>query len=97
MLQFVSGVNVLTFWLTSYLWDYLTHIFTTVLLLITLAAFQEDGWSSATELSLTGLVVLLFGLAVLPIMYIGSFFFRVPSTGYVYMTLFNICTGELVS
>ena len=50
LLQFVSGVNVLAFWAVSFLWDYMTYIVTILFYIGTLAAFQEDGWSSAEEL-----------------------------------------------
>lgn len=94
LLQFVSGVNVFTFWITSFLWDYLTFMFTVALLICTLVSFQEEGWSTAAELGRTSIILLLFGFAMLPMMYIGSMFFTVPSTGFVRMTLFNICTGK---
>lgn len=94
MLQFVSGVNVLTFWLASFVWDYVTYMVTTVLLIATLAIFQEEGWSSTAELARTGLVLTLFGFGMLPLMYIGSMLFTVPSSGFVRMTLFNILTGN---
>lgn len=94
LLQFVSGVNVLTFWLASFIWDYLTYMVTTVLLIVTMAVFQEEGWSSPAELARTGLVLTLFGFGMLPLMYIGSMLFTVPSTGYVRMILFNIITGK---
>lgn len=50
MLQFVSGVNVLIFWVTAIIWDYFTFILTSIILIATLAVFQEDGWSTFAEL-----------------------------------------------
>ena len=49
-LQFVSGIRVSTFWLTSYLWDIITYIFTVICIIITLVAFQEDGFRTGDEL-----------------------------------------------
>lgn len=93
LLQFVSGVNVFTFWMTSFLWDYFTYFITTILLVATLAAFQEDGWSSPAELGRTLLVFLLFGFAMLPMTFLAAKFFTIPSTGFTRMTMINIFTG----
>ncbi|KAJ8964470.1 hypothetical protein NQ317_016593 [Molorchus minor] len=49
-LQFVSGVKVYVFWVTALLCDMVTYLITVIALLITLAAFQEDGFSTANEI-----------------------------------------------
>lgn len=49
-LQFVSGAKVSSFWLIAFIWDYITFLFTSVCLIITLAAFQEDGFKTGIEL-----------------------------------------------
>lgn len=41
---------MLIFWLTAIIWDYFTFIVTSIILIATLAVFQEDGWSSVDEL-----------------------------------------------
>lgn len=51
-LQFVSGANVFMFWFSSYLFDFIHFAILSVLLIITLAAFQEDGFKTAPELGL---------------------------------------------
>ncbi|RZC40676.1 ATP-binding cassette sub-family A member 3-like, partial [Asbolus verrucosus] len=42
-LQFVSGVKVYIFWIMSFLCDLITFIITILAIIITLAAFQEEG------------------------------------------------------
>lgn len=49
-LQFVSGVKVLVFWLTAALCDMFTYIVTIIAMLITLIAFQEDGFKTAGDI-----------------------------------------------
>lgn len=49
-LQFVSGVKVLVFWLTSALCDMFTYIVTIIAVLATLLAFQEDGFKTAENI-----------------------------------------------
>ncbi|XP_065074349.1 phospholipid-transporting ATPase ABCA3-like [Ochlerotatus camptorhynchus] len=96
LLQFVSGVNAITFWTVSFLWDYLVFILAMILYILTLAAFQEEGWSTPAELSRVVVVMLCFGIAVIPFTYLWSYFFQVPSTGFIKMLIFNIFTGTVI-
>ncbi|EAT39837.1 AAEL008388-PA [Aedes aegypti] len=96
LLQFVSGVNAVTFWTVSFLWDYLVFIVAMILYILTLAAFQEEGWSTPAELSRVVIVMLCFGIAVIPFTYLWSYFFQVPSTGFIKMLIFNIFTGTVI-
>lgn len=56
-------------------------------------AFQEDGWSSLADLSRVLSVLILFGFAMLPMTFIASMFFSVPSIGFVRMMIVYIFTG----
>uniref|UniRef100_A0A182SZB0 ABC-2 type transporter transmembrane domain-containing protein n=1 Tax=Anopheles maculatus TaxID=74869 RepID=A0A182SZB0_9DIPT len=95
LLQFVSGINVFTFWIVSFLWDFFTYIITALIYIATLAAFQEDGWSTFEELGRVFLVLLVFGIAFLPVTYLFSFWFEVPATGFVKMMIVNIFSGTI--
>lgn len=92
-LQFVSGVNVFMFWLSSYLFDFIHFAILSIFLVVTLAAFQEDGFSTAIELGRVFSVLIMFGLAMLPLIYLASFCFEIPSSGYTKMTFISIFTG----
>lgn len=93
LLQMVSGAHVYAYWLTAFIWDYLTYLLTIVVLIAIFAAFQETGWSSPTELGRILLVLVIFGWAVLPTTYIFSMLFTVPASGYTRMTMFYVFTG----
>ncbi|KAF5277493.1 hypothetical protein FQR65_LT03830 [Abscondita terminalis] len=92
-MQYVSGVSVLPFWIASFICDILTFIFTSSLILYTLLVFHEDGFSSFAELGRIFFVLLLLGYSVLPSMYIASYFFDIPSTGFTRISLMNIFSG----
>ncbi|KAF5277495.1 hypothetical protein FQR65_LT03832 [Abscondita terminalis] len=92
-LQFVSGVRVLAFWIPSYICDLITFTFTSFCIVFTLLVFQEEGFTSISEIGRTLSVLLYFGFAMLPMMYLASYLFDIPSTGYTRMTLVNIFTG----
>lgn len=94
LLQFVSGVNVSAFWLPSFLFDYATFILNCIVMILTLAAYQEDGWSSFDELMPAFISLIIFGFSMLPITFLSSHLFSVPSTGFVRMTVAYALTGE---
>ncbi|CAG9761787.1 unnamed protein product [Ceutorhynchus assimilis] len=92
-LQFVSGVKVVVFWLTTFFWDFVTYIITVVALLIALVCFQENGFKTFSDLGRLLLILIYFGWSMFPMIYISGFLFDIPSTGYTRMTLFSIFTG----
>uniref|UniRef100_A0A182K217 ABC transporter domain-containing protein n=1 Tax=Anopheles christyi TaxID=43041 RepID=A0A182K217_9DIPT len=96
LLQFVSGVNAVTFWGVSFLWDFGVYCVAMALYIATLAAFGEEGWSTPQELGRVAFVFVFFGLAIIPFTYLGAYCFEVPSTGFIKMLIFNIFTGTVM-
>ena len=94
-LQFLSGVSVFTFWLTAFIWDYLTFIFTILCILATFVIRPEHGWSTTEELSRVLSVLLSYGVAMLPITYILSRFFVMPASGFTSLTIIYVVTGKI--
>lgn len=93
LLQFVSGVNKVIFWMTSFVIDYLQFLLITLLLLGVLAAYQKDGFSTVPELGRNFILLVAFGFGALPFTYILSFLFQVPSTGLVRLSIAYIVSG----
>ncbi|KAI4457978.1 atp-binding cassette transporter subfamily a abca [Holotrichia oblita] len=50
--QFVSGAKVSAYWLANMLWDFTTFLLTIICTIITLVCFQEDGFSTASDLGI---------------------------------------------
>ncbi|XP_062542051.1 phospholipid-transporting ATPase ABCA3-like [Armigeres subalbatus] len=96
LLQYVSGTNIALYWGVAFVWDYLMYLVTCLLYIATLAIFQEEGWSSFTELGRVFLLLMLFGVAFLPTTYLSSFIFTVPATGFVIVMLINIASGAIL-
>lgn len=63
-------------------------------MVITIGIFREDGFSTAPELGRTAVIFLLFGYGALPMTFIASLIFNVPSSGFTRMTTINIFTGK---
>ncbi|KAL9700794.1 hypothetical protein quinque_004235 [Culex quinquefasciatus] len=96
LLQYVSGTNITLYWVVAFIWDYITFMFTCLIYIAVLAAFQEEGWSSASELGRVFLLLMMFGVGFLPVTYLFSFVFKTPATGFVVLMLFNIATGAIL-
>ena len=94
LLQMISGANKMTFWLTSFAYDFLIYLIITVLLVGVMAAFQNVGWSTFPEVFRVFLILFCFGIAILPLLYLTSYIFNKPATSDSLMFLFNILFGE---
>lgn len=92
-LQYVSGVNFVTFWLANIFWDFVNFLVPCAGILVTFLLFNEDGFISAEQQGRFMLVFFLYGWAMLPLMYLLSFCFSIPATGFTRATMFNIFTG----
>ncbi|CAH1794818.1 unnamed protein product [Owenia fusiformis] len=92
-IQFVSGVHSVSFWSATFLWDFLNYLIPVILLLVTFVAFKMDAYTSGTNLGSILLLFVVYGWAMLPMMYLMSFIFDVPSTGFVWITMWNILSG----
>ena len=95
--QFVSGVHSATFWMSTFCWDMINFAVPVILLLITFLGFDVKAYIEGEHLAHVFLLFLLFGWAVLPFMYLLSFIFTVPSTGFVWLSFWNILSGENTS
>lgn len=62
-----------------------------------LAAFGEDGWSSANDLTRIFVMIAAFGFATLPFTYFLARFFSVPTAGLTVLTIFYILNGLVLS
>lgn len=93
LLQFVSGANKTIFWLTSFVIDYFLFLLISLLYIGVLAAYQKEGYSEFAELGRNFILIVLFGVAVLPYTYVASFMFQIPSSGLVRLAIGYIVSG----
>ena len=76
-------------------WDFVNFLVPCAGILITFLCFNEDGFISFQQQGRFVLVFILYGWAMLPLMYLLSFLFSIPATGFTRTTMFNIFTGVL--
>ncbi|XP_004398889.1 PREDICTED: ATP-binding cassette sub-family A member 3-like [Odobenus rosmarus divergens] len=88
-IQFVSGVSVLTYWLSAFLWDL---IYFSILCCLLLGVFQYcrlDAFVADYNFLDTMMIFMLYGWSAVPLMYLGSFLFSSSTAAYIKLTLFN--------
>ena len=59
-----------------------------------LQLFNEEGLREPQQLGIILMILTLFAWAMAPLMYLASFLFTVPSSGFTRMSMLNIFTGE---
>ncbi|XP_031638209.1 ATP-binding cassette sub-family A member 3-like, partial [Contarinia nasturtii] len=87
LLQFVCGVNVYTYWMSSFLFDYILYLLMAVISIVPFLVYEMQNW-----IDITGVIVAVaaFGFSILPIIYVASFLFTSPSAGLNAMAIIPI-------
>lgn len=91
-IQFVSGVDVVSYWLSSYMWDMVNFMLPTIGCLILFLCFNVEEYSHE-RLAYVLILFILYGLAVIPSMYLFSFLFSQAAFAYAFMVIINIASG----
>ncbi|NXU74146.1 ABCA4 protein, partial [Oreotrochilus melanogaster] len=92
-LQFVSGVSPAVYWITNFMWDIVNYALSAGMVVLIFAGFNKKAYTSPTNLPVLVALLLLYGWAVIPMMYPASSFFSVPSTAYVALSCINLFVG----
>ncbi|XP_062556427.1 phospholipid-transporting ATPase ABCA1-like [Armigeres subalbatus] len=93
LLQFVSGVNRFAYWFTGFIWDYFTYCIVCLFIIATIACFQEPGFSTGDEVFRVYAILLFVGLPALPLTYITTLYYTVPSSAFIRLSVAFIVTG----
>uniref|UniRef100_A0A9J8AW70 ATP-binding cassette, sub-family A (ABC1), member 3b n=1 Tax=Cyprinus carpio carpio TaxID=630221 RepID=A0A9J8AW70_CYPCA len=88
--QQVSGVYLSNFWFSALLWDLINFLLPCLLMLV---MFSVEAFVAENHLVDVLLLLLLYGWAVIPLMYLLSFLFSTAATAYTRLTIFNILSG----
>jgi ATP-binding cassette subfamily A (ABC1) protein 3 len=111
-MQFLGGVRVGMFWGSAILFDFLNYLVPALTIVVVFAGFNVEEFSGPTkstteELHLTfdtphvqlgnvTLLLLAYGLAVIPLSYFASFFFTSAAVAYNRLLIFNVLTGTIL-
>ncbi|VDI72583.1 ATP-binding cassette, subfamily A (ABC1), member 1, partial [Mytilus galloprovincialis] len=92
-LQFLSGVGPFMYWTTSFLWDMCIYSIMMALTVALMAAFQDDAYWHRDNLAAVVTLIILFGWATIPQMYMSIKIFKDATTSYMVMFCSNIFIG----
>ncbi|KAM9392247.1 phospholipid-transporting ATPase ABCA3 [Pholidichthys leucotaenia] len=91
--QKVSGVYLSNFWFSALVWDLFNFLLPCLLMLVVFQAFGVEAFVKDNHLVDVLLLLLLYGWAVIPLMYLLSFFFSTAASAYTRLTIFNMISG----
>ncbi|XP_064285301.1 ATP-binding cassette sub-family A member 13 isoform X1 [Passer domesticus] len=95
-LQHITGLGYKTYWLANFCYDMLLYMVPVTLCVGVISAFQLSAFTFRKNLAATVLLLILFGYATLPWMYLASRFFSSSDVAFVsYISLnfvFGLCT-----
>eukprot|EP00118_Oscarella_pearsei_P005154 m.23294 g.23294 ORF g.23294 m.23294 type:complete len:1794 (+) comp28455_c0_seq2:102-5483(+) len=92
-LQFLSGLTPTGYWTATIAWDFCNYLAPAVCLMILFAAFQIKAFTDSFGVII--LLLLLYAWANLPLVYLFSFLFGSPYTGFAIIALMLILTSLL--
>lgn len=96
-LQFVSGVKPYVYWSSNYTWDLINYIVPCMLCILVFLAFNVQSYICTENLPCLIALMLLYGWAVIPLMYPLNYLFKVPSTAFVASSSMNVFVGTITT
>ncbi|XP_034242493.1 phospholipid-transporting ATPase ABCA1-like isoform X2 [Thrips palmi] len=96
-LQLVSGLRPFVYWLQSYTWDLASFAVSEVMVVFIFLAFQSAMYTSGSNLIALILIIFLYGMACIPLLYLLSWLFRVPSLAFVVLSCGNLFIGMVTT
>ncbi|XP_043832232.1 phospholipid-transporting ATPase ABCA3-like [Dromiciops gliroides] len=92
-IQFVSGVYVINFWLSSLIWDLIVFFIPCLLLLGVFRFFDVKAFTQDNHPADALLILMLYGWSIIPLMYLMSFLFVAGATAFIRLIMFNFFSG----
>uniref|UniRef100_A0A5K3G2V6 ABC transporter domain-containing protein n=1 Tax=Mesocestoides corti TaxID=53468 RepID=A0A5K3G2V6_MESCO len=89
-MQFLSGHSRLIYWSMSYVWDFISFLIPIAFIIIIFVIFDEQAYIGKGQIGAFIVLLVVYGLAITPLMYCLVFIFRVPSLAFVSFLALNI-------
>ncbi|XP_023369627.1 ATP-binding cassette sub-family A member 17-like [Otolemur garnettii] len=100
-IQLVSGVYVATYWLSALLWDLISFLISSLLLVMVFSYYNEEAFTRNGNMLAVILMLMLYGSAIIPCIYLVSFSFENAANACVklviMLTFLSICPFVLIS
>ncbi|KRZ43378.1 Retinal-specific ATP-binding cassette transporter, partial [Trichinella pseudospiralis] len=97
-LQFISGMRPWVYWFVNFAFDMSVYIFTVILTVIILIAFNEEPYVATSYAVLFMFTIFIaFGLGMLPIVYLLSQLFKSASLAFVTVLIIGFFIGSITN
>ncbi|KAL7057439.1 hypothetical protein AAHC03_019316 [Spirometra sp. Aus1] len=96
-LQFMSGLNRTIYWLSTYIWDVCNFLVPVILIVLIFLAFNEEAYVGRDSVGGFIAIMVIFGVCVIPLMYLFTFVFCVPSLAFVVLLAVNLMIAVVTS
>ncbi|KAF6777815.1 hypothetical protein AHF37_02502 [Paragonimus kellicotti] len=94
-LQHISGLQPYIYWLTSFIWDFLIYTALAFICLLLLCMFRKTAYVDPIVVGPFVFILLLYGLTMIPLVYLATFLFTHPSTAYVLIGAVNMLIASV--
>ena len=94
-LQYLSGADSNIFYLSSFIWDMFNYIIPCFFVVFLLWLFDISAYVTDGRWLISLLILILYGMAIIPQMYLFSYIFKVSSTGFATLVSYNIMTSQV--
>lgn len=94
LLQIVSGMNIYSFWMATFLYDSMTFILKASVVVITLVVFKEGGLLTKIDFIPVFITLILFRFSMLPLTFVLSLVFSTPFIGFIWMIILSILISK---
>lgn len=94
-IQFISGVNSLSYWCAVYVWDMVLYMLPFLLAVIVIQIDGNESFSGDNSGAVI-LIFFLYGLSVCPFTYMLSFVFKSHASAQLVFTLLYLLTGMML-
>nr|UOU03313.1 ATP-binding cassette subfamily A3-2 [Brachionus rubens] len=92
--QYLSGCNSYVFWSSALVWDLFNYFVSIAAVPIFLKIFGIDEFIGESRwIYVVGLLI-LYGFSHIPQMYLFSYLFRIPATGFAALVVWNILSSQ---
>ncbi|CAK9086607.1 unnamed protein product [Durusdinium trenchii] len=95
-LQVISGVNFVSYWFSTWIWDILNYLVAATLSVLLIALFQVDSLISAEIFPWTCLCVLMYGISCTSFTYMLSFLFNSHTAAQNLLLIIYLFTGGIL-
>uniref|UniRef100_UPI00398EE067 phospholipid-transporting ATPase ABCA3 isoform X2 n=1 Tax=Pristiophorus japonicus TaxID=55135 RepID=UPI00398EE067 len=93
LVQLVSGLHVINFWLSALLWDLINYAMPCLAILFIFEIFNLPPYTRQEHLGDVLILLMFHGCSIIPLMYLCHYFFTYTATAYTRITIANILTG----